>query len=325
MSSVAPVVIHSSQSAENIRRDLLDSLRTRRINHKFHYDSASQTEKWLALHQKYSPSRNDPLCEAVYDQAILAAANIPASSVHVLGLGCGGGKKDGRLLERLRLHGKQTSYTPCDVSAAMVRVAQETTAEFVSAQHCHPFVCDLATANDLPEIFSTHGKPDAARIVTFFGMIPNFEPEEILPKLSAFMRREDRLLFSANLAPDVDYSAGLKRILPQYDNELTRDWLSAFLFERGVDPRDGVVRFTIEFSPSGVGKVVARFLFERARRIEVMGQAFEFCAGESVQLFFSYRYTPELVRRVLAAHGIRVEDQWITPTEEEGVFLCSRD
>ena len=123
----------------------------------------------------------------------------------------------------------------------------------------------------------------------------------------------------------MDYSAGLKRILPQYDNEMTRDWLSAFLFERGVDPRDGVVQFTIEFSPSGVGKIVARFRFERARRIEVMGEAFDFCAGESVQLFFSYRYTRELIRRLLSAHRIHVEDQWNTPSEEEGVFLCSRN
>src|SRR5271170_687326 len=52
-----------------VRRDLLESLRTRRVNHKFHYDSVKQTQKWLALHQVYSPSRNDADCQAIYEQS----------------------------------------------------------------------------------------------------------------------------------------------------------------------------------------------------------------------------------------------------------------
>ena len=51
MSSAANVVIHASQFPESIRHDLIASLRTRRVNHKFHYDSVKQTHKWLALHQ----------------------------------------------------------------------------------------------------------------------------------------------------------------------------------------------------------------------------------------------------------------------------------
>ena len=68
MNSVANVTIHASQFPENVRRDLLASLRTRRVNHKFHYDSVKQTQKWLALHQVYSPTRNDADCPAIYEQ-----------------------------------------------------------------------------------------------------------------------------------------------------------------------------------------------------------------------------------------------------------------
>ncbi|MBW8865463.1 MAG: hypothetical protein JF609_11205 [Verrucomicrobia bacterium] len=39
MKSAVAVRIHASQFPENVRRDLLVSLRTRRVNHKFHYDS----------------------------------------------------------------------------------------------------------------------------------------------------------------------------------------------------------------------------------------------------------------------------------------------
>src|ERR1041385_175785 len=125
MSATANVTIHASQFPEAVRRHLIESLRTRRVNHKFHYDSVKQTQKWLALHQAFSPSRNDADCVATYDAGFAGASErIKAQNVHVIGLGCGGGQKDARLLKLLRARGAQVSYTPCDVSTAMVLVAR---------------------------------------------------------------------------------------------------------------------------------------------------------------------------------------------------------
>jgi uncharacterized SAM-dependent methyltransferase len=303
----------------------LDSLRTRHVNHKFLYDSPRQTRKWLALHQAHSPSRNDPDCVAAYDRSFeAAAARIRATRVHLIGLGCGGGQKDTRLLELCRQLGKEVSYSPCDVSAAMVLIARQTALAVVWEQDCFPVVCDLATADDVPALFASHGSPEAVRLVTFFGMIPNFEPQTILPKLESLVRPGDFLLFSANLAPGGDYVEGLRRVLPQYDNALTRDWLMSFLLDLGLEAGDGEMRFTIEDGPAGGGlkKIVARFHFAGSRRVEVEGEAIEFRAGDDLQLFFSYRYTPAQVRAVLSAGGCEVLEQWITKSEEEGVFLC---
>ena len=66
-------------------------------------------------------------------------------------------------------------------------------------------------------------------------MIPNFEPQVILPRLAGMIRPEDYLLLSANLAPGADYAAGVQRILPLYDNTLTREWLMTFLLDLGVE------------------------------------------------------------------------------------------
>src|SRR5215475_7401511 len=119
MESVANVTIHASQFPENVRRDLVESLRTGEVNHKFHYDSVKQTQKWLALHQAYSPSRTDPDCAAIYDRSFEAVtARIKAKRVHLIGLGCGGGQKDTRLLKVLKQRGKEVFYTPSDVSTA---------------------------------------------------------------------------------------------------------------------------------------------------------------------------------------------------------------
>ena len=325
MSNVVQVAIHPSQFPEYVRRDLLASLRTRRVNHKFHYDSVKQTQKWLALHEAHSPARYDKNCLTTYDEAFIAAAKeIKSKSVHVIGLGCGGGQKDVQLLKQLRSCGKEIFYTPSDVSVAMVLVAQQAALKILPAEKCFPFVCDLATATNLAETVPQVGSSQVARLITFFGMIPNFEPRQILPKLAELLRPNDFLLFSANLAPAAEYAAGMRKIIPQYDNPLTRDWLLTFLFDLGVESRDGHLHFSIETGGLGLQRVAAKFHFQRARKIQVGGEKFSFVRGESVQLFFSYRYTPERVRKLLARYGLAVNEQWITQSEEEGVFLCSR-
>ena len=327
MSSLVHVAIHASQFPENVRRDLLDSLRTRQVNHKFHYDSVKQTQRWLALHQAFSPSRTDADCAATYDRSFAAvAASIDSRRVHLIGLGCGGGQKDTQLLKLLQDSGKKAFYTPSDVSTAMVLVAQQAATAVVASEDCSPLVCDLASADDLPQVLDALLVSDAARLITFFGMIPNFEPQVILPRLAGLLRPADHLLFSANLAPGSDYAAGVQRILPLYDNALTHDWLMTFLLDLGVEANDGELRFAIEDDPAGSGlkRVMAVFRFARRREIRVDGEQFEFPAGESIRLFFSWRHTPALVRSLLGEHGLSVIDQWITQSGEEGVFLVSR-
>lgn len=324
MSALANVAVHSSQFPENVRRDLLNSLRARKIAHKFHYDSVKQTQKWLALHQQYSPSRNDDDCRAIYEQSFKAAKlQIKSRQVHLIGLGCGGGQKDTRLLKLLKAAGRQIFYTPSDVAVAMVLTARRTALAVCPDKNCFPLVCDLETPSDLPVVFATPAARRASRIITFFGMIPNFEPSLILPKLASLVRPKDILLFSANLAPGDDYAAGVNKILPQYDNAPTRDWLLTVLLDLGIEKNDGELRFGIE-NKNGLKRIVASFHFKRPRHVEIENDVFAFKRGEAIRLFFSYRYTPERVRKALSAHKLEVCEQWIAASDEEGVFLCRK-
>ncbi len=323
--ALASVTIHSSQFPENVRRDLLHSLRTRQINHKFHYDSYKQAQKWLALHEAYSPSRTDPACQAMYDSAFAdAAGRVLAPAVQVIGLGCGGGQKDARLLSLLAGQEKEVSYRPCDVSLALALTARQKARQAVAHLPCDPLVCDLALADGLHEVFGPPGDARTARLITFFGMLPNFEPELILPRLADLVRGEDGLLLSANLAPGPDYAAGVQRILPGYDNALTRDWLTAFLFDLGFAPGDGEVRFAVEDSADGCKRVAADFHLTRRRALDVHGEHFAFGAGEKIRLFFSCRHTPDRIRALLRRHQLKAGGQWLAPSGEEGVFLCQR-
>jgi uncharacterized SAM-dependent methyltransferase len=338
--SVAHLTIDPSQFPEKIQRDLVESLRSRRVNHKFHYDSVKQTHKWLALHEAYSPARTDIDCQRSYDRSFVAAAQkIKAKQVHLVGLGCGGGQKDIRLLKHLMAPRRTLFYTPSDVSTAMVLVARRAALKVIPAQNCFPLVCDLATATDLLAVLDnlpsprithlsrrSHTKADhASRLYTFFGMIPNFEPQIILPRLASLIRRGDFLLFSANLAPGSDYAAGVHRILPLYDNELTHDWLLTFLFDLGVEKKDGRLDFVVEDDRSGLKRIAVYFRFVRSRKIVVGSESFQFRRGDSIRLFFSYRYTPALVCQLLARQRLTVLGQWVTKSQEEGVFLFGRE
>jgi uncharacterized SAM-dependent methyltransferase len=98
-----------------------------------------------------------------------------------------------------------------------------------------------------------------------------------------------------------------------------------FLLDLGVERGDGKLCFKIEADrTTDLKRIVAGFHFTRSRRIEVDKETFGFRTGETIRLFFSYRYTPEHVRKVLAHYGLEVRDQWIAKSGEEGVFLCGR-
>jgi uncharacterized SAM-dependent methyltransferase len=321
--ATADVTVHSSQFPENVRRELLDCLCARRVNPKFHYGSYKQAQLWLALHEGFSPSRTDPDCLAIYGSAFAAAAGrVTARQAEVIGLGCGGGQKEARLLRLLAGQGKKVSYRPCDVSLPLALTARQAALEAAGNLPCFPLICDLALAVDWRELFGRHRDTGAARLITFFGMIPNFEPETILPRLAGLMCGGDVLLLSANLAPGPGYAAGMRRILPGYDNPPTRDWLTAFLFDLGFAPEDGTVRFAIEDAASGLKRVAAYFDLTQDRALTVMGESLAFRAGESIRLFFSYRYTPDRLRAALGLHGLDALREWVAASGEEGVFLC---
>jgi hypothetical protein len=137
---------------------------------------------------------------------------------------------------------------------AMVLVARETARGILPGLACHPLVCDLATADDLPETLAKMSIPAKGRLLTFFGMLPNFEPEIILPRLTSLLGNEDKLLLSANLAPGSDYAEGVRKILPLYDNPLTREWLMMFLTDVGIENADVPVQ-SLSFDFSGFAEI----------------------------------------------------------------------
>lgn len=260
----------------------------------------------------------------MYDTSFSKAAqNIGAIPVCIIGWGCGGGQKEAQLAARMKEQGAAVHFVAVDVSPALVLTAHRRVGAIIGSRQCNGLVCDLATTADLPQTLAAISPGNVQRLVTFFGLIPNFEPEEILPKLAASLLPNDVLLFSANLAPGEDYRTGVEQIFPLYDNEPTREWLMTFLWDLGVEKDDGTCEFSIE-QRGALYRVQVNFRFSRPRQLRLDDERFGFYAGETIQLFFSYRHTTGTIRKLLSSHGLDVIEQWLTPSAEEGVFLCRK-
>ncbi|NEQ86727.1 MAG: L-histidine N(alpha)-methyltransferase, partial [Moorea sp. SIO2I5] len=154
----------------------------------------------------------------------------------------------------------------------------------------------------------------------------NFAPEEILPILSNFISKGDILLFSANLAPGSDYLQGIQKVLPQYDNELTKEWLITVLLDAGVEAKDGTIKFTIEEDEPNqqFKRIAAYFELENDVIFSLENNLIEWRSQDRIRLFFSYRYTTPMIQEILKSYGIKVLDYWEAANQEEGVYLCQK-
>jgi uncharacterized SAM-dependent methyltransferase len=204
----------------------------------------------------------------------------------------------------------------------MTLAARENVLAGLPGLDCRLLVCDLGRCEDLRDVLDRQTPEGYRRVLTFFGMIHNFDPAVILGRLRQALRPGDALLFSANLAQGEDYEAGTRRIFPLYDNALTRRWVLQPLADWGITEVDGELRFSLERDASGLLRIEARFHFTRARQTQVLGETLRFEAGEFIRMFFSYRHTPASVRALLRNAGLALGGEWVSPSGEEGVFLA---
>jgi len=317
-------MVHPSQFPGALRRQLVESLRAGLVPPKFLYDSVRQTQKWLEVHQAHSPSRTDEDVTKIYDAAYDAVlSQAQGGAMALVGLGCGGGQKDTRCLAKLKSATTELHYVPSDVSQAMTLVAREAAAEVLPVGQVNPLVCDLAEAEDFGQVLDDLLPVKAKRLFTFFGMIPNFEPDVILPKLGEFLRDGDQLLLSANLASGEDYRAGVETVLPQYDNAETHDWLLSFLMGIGVPETVGELVFGIE-PVDELLRIIANFKFVQPQSVVFDGERVAFESGQVLRLFFSYRHTPNTLAKRLVKHGLQIVFSAIAESGEEGVFRVER-
>lgn len=318
------LTVHDSQYPSRHAEQLRHGLRAKKLSSKFLYDSPAQAQRWLTYHQAYSPSRTESNLLALYEQAFQTALQrLSSTSLHHVSLGCGGGVKDVRLLQQAVSQGKILSFTPMDISAALVIETMLRVQRTIPDLRSFPLVVDLEVQPDLSTLLAQQEAPNTERLLTCFGMIPNFDYQTFLPYIRRLMRPTDMLLLSANLSPTPYPDAG-SRILPQYDNPQARAWFTGLLDSLGFSASD--TDLFIQAHPLAldghVWQIRAEARLRRPVQLTLYEESFEFHAEDRLHLFFSNRFTSHVMPRILEAAGLSVVRTFLFDSQEEGIYLC---
>ena len=310
---------------------LWDALGQGYLPGKWLYHSPAQAARWLAYHQAWSPSRTEDDLLAIYQETFTTVSGLVQSDpVQVIGLGCGGGRKDVMLLETLQgaANGSPHSgltYVPLDVSPALVGQAANLAAERVDGIKLFPVAADLEALPSLANLLPGGPQAPVRRVITCFGMLPNFSPAALIAYLAGLLRPGDLALVSANLSPGTGWPENGPTILPQYDNPPAHDWYGGALEELGLAPDH--FQLTIGGEPlardGSAWRVVVQAQLTQGSALRIGEKQMVWPSQKPLQVFFSNRFTADAAVAALSAGGLTVHKAWIFNTGEEGIYLCS--
>ncbi len=324
MSAPPQVVLHESASPGALLAGARAALRRHEIPHALHYESDGQAALWQAVHRAHSPWIRDDRCRRFYRSTLEAVSGRIKGGMGVLSLGCGTGEKDALLLEALSRNRTRVRYRPHDVSRALVMEAC-TRCQPLVLEVLPPVVAALPLDSSLRQML-LNGFPAGTPVLTLmFGLSPNFEPADFFAEVVG-MAESGPVLLSANLAPGADYPAGVVAVLPQYDNPETRAWLMGTLTGLDFSADDGALIFQVSEPDTrwGIRGIDVRFVLSRARELTVLGERLQLAAGDTLRAFYSYRYTAALMASCLQRNGLVLEQEWISPMADEGLFLVRK-
>ncbi len=317
--AVSRIHVHESARAENVRVALVAALRARCVDNRFHYIGDLAARRWRALAASHSPAQDASDGLGAYDTAARAAiAAMPAGPVHVIGVACGDGVKERRLLGALRSVGTpDLAATPMDMSVPLVTAAGEAMAAVPGVRVPHVVACDLGGVADLSRIAGP--REPGTRVVTIFGAVSTLGPA-LVDVARSLLAPGDLLLVSANLLPD--HPGARDDVMAQYDNAPTREWLRTVLDEVGLPADAGPIEFRWD-GRAGVEEIHADLLLQRDATARLGDDEVPMAAGERVQVLESYRHSPEALRAILETRGLQVLEMAISPSGEEGVAVAA--
>lgn len=329
MSGYESLFFHSSQYPAALEKSMHDSLKYRKIDSKFHYLTYRQSARWLKVHQTYSPWLTDKDCQEMYQQGFKFIGELlTMQPTLVVSLGCGNGQKDGQLLRLALDAGAGVGYVAVDAAPALVLEAALNARETISELEPLCVVCDLLKAENLHSFWEGRFGETDRKIFLLLGLLPNMPPEKPLEQIRRWMKDQDLLMLSANLAPGRHLETGCKEIISQYHNPETRRWLETLLDDLDI-PKDSYdLNFCVRKAKAekiSYGKIIGEATFTRNVEIEYCGFDYPIEEGEKIELFYSNRFQPEAVNELVEKMGYTIEKAWVAGSEEEGIWILKRN
>jgi L-histidine N-alpha-methyltransferase len=313
---MVPMQMRADAALSAIAEDVLEGLtrKPRSLPPWLFYDAAGSAlfEQITELPEYYLTRTERAILETGAGEILDQAGH----GLTLIELGAGTASKTRILISALLRRQLRATYYPVDVSAAALRIAEETLAREFPALKVRPLVGDYSRG--LAALAATPGP----KLVLYIGSsIGNWEPDEagrLLNGVRRALRPGDALLLGTDLVKDpavlhaaYNDAAGVtaafnKNLLARINRELGADFdLSAF-------------RHSAVFNP--VASRIEMYLISRQEqtvRIPALRMRVRFAPSERIHTENSYKFTPAMVRNILSAGGFCLERTW---TDERGWF-----
>jgi len=276
------------------------------------YSRPSLGRLWKKVHLACSPFLQRPALQRIYRlPSPRLRKHFGRRPYSVLALGCADGIKESLLLQKLP---SPAVLLTADTNPSLARQAAIRLAArkkiWRKIDLTHELPASLSRALQ-PALFiptlKTHKIPI---LITLFGVLPNLPPLPLLKRIARFLRPEDLFLFSANLAPGTKGHSGALRVLPQYDNPPTREWLEAAVAQFRPRLPKGRLEFGIFSDPQqkSLARIEARWISQR----------------KTFTVFSSRRPTSSQVEAWIRTAQLRKVARYLDSLGEEGVWLVAR-
>jgi L-histidine N-alpha-methyltransferase len=320
---VIAIEVHlDADAAAMMARDVRAGLSTdpKELAPKYFYDElGSRLFEQITELPEYYPTRAERSILAERAAEIVATAGEPRTLVE---LGSGSAAKTRHLLSAMRDAGCLGTYVPIDISEEITHDTAESLVEEYPGLAVRGLVCDFEHHLErIPD-------GDGGRLIAFLGgTIGNLYPaprREFLARLADLMSPEDRLLLGTDLVK------GRERLEAAYDDSggvtasFNKNVLSVLNRELGADfdleTFEHVARYDAEEARMDIR---LRSLVEQTIRLDDLGLAVEFAAGEEMRTEISSKFTYEQLSGVYEEAGLAING-WFTDADCDYALSLAR-
>jgi L-histidine Nalpha-methyltransferase len=271
---------------------------------KYFYDQeGSQLFERICTLPEYYQTRTETLLLANHAGEI---AQLMGEDVEIVEFGAGASQKVRILLDT----GHVRAYSPLDISGDYLREVVTNLAADYPALTLRPLIGDFTRPLEIPVLTGP------SRRAGFFpgSTIGNFRPDAAM----CLLRRMRGMLEGGGLLTGVDLVKDPARLHAAYNDRdgvtglFNKNLLARANRELGADFDLDAFAHYAPYSPAA-HRIEMYLVSLRRQSVSLMGQRFDFAAGEAIHTEDSHKYTIESFREMAARAGFRPRAVWTDP------------
>jgi L-histidine Nalpha-methyltransferase len=318
---MAHLPIPAREPLSGIAEDVLRGLTTlpKSLPPRLFYDAAGSElfEQITRLPEYYLTRTERAIFEHYADQMIATAGR----GISIVELGAGTAEKTSVLLRAALRRQLSLTYHPVDVSSSALRIAETRLRAELPRLSIEPLVADYTQG--LPQIADILGR----KLVLYIGSsIGNFEPQHaanILSSIHASLNPGDALLLGTDLVKRSSVLRAAYNDKQGVTAAFNLNMLARINRELGSD--FNLRRFRHEAIWNPVASRIEMYLVslaEQSVNIRALDLRVSLAEGERIHTENSYKFTCEMVNRILLRSGFALERTWSDAQQYFAVHLA---